>query len=90
MVMMSSNEDTLSLFPCGLLISLNCTDHFPVNPAVAPINATGHHLVTLCHTICAEEGAQILDQLMGSKYFTTSFIVFVAFLSSLYFSCSQI
>ena len=79
--MMSSNEDTLSLVPCGFLISLTCLDHFPVDPAFSPINAIGHQLVTLCCSICAEKRAQILDPLKMSKYFTTYFISFVAFLS---------
>ena len=47
--------------------SLNCLDHFAVDPAITPVNATGHQLVTLCRSVCAEERAQILDPLMGSK-----------------------
>ena len=70
------------------LISLNCLDHFPVDLAITPIRATGHQLVTLCCSVWVEEGAQILDPLMGSKYVTMCFIAFVVFLSSLYFSCS--
>ena len=66
MVLMNSNEDALGLVPCGFLISLNCLDHFPVRPAINPTNATGHQLVTLCRSISAEEGAQILDPLMVS------------------------
>ena len=54
------------MVPCGFLISLNCLDHFAVDPAIAPISATGHQLVTLCNSICAEEKAQFLDPLMGS------------------------
>ena len=68
MVRMISNEDALGLNPCGFLTSLNCLDHFLVDPA--PVRATGHQLVTLCCSICAEERAQILDPLMGSKYLT--------------------
>ena len=49
--------------PFGFLISLNCLDHFPVDPAIAPISATGHQLVTLCRSFCAEERSQILDPL---------------------------
>ena len=45
---------------------VNCLDHFPVDPAIASISATGHQLVTLCRSICAEERAKILDPLMGS------------------------
>ena len=65
--MLNSIEDTLGLTPCEFLISLNCWDHFPVDPAIAPVRATGHQLVTLCRSICAEARAQILDPLMGSK-----------------------
>ena len=89
MVMMSSNEDILNLVPCGFLISLNYVQHFPVDPAIAPVNATEHQLVRLCRSICAKKRSQILDLLMGSKYFRTYFIAFVAFLSLLLFSCSQ-
>ena len=45
---------------------LNCLDHFVVDPAITPVNVTGHQLVTLCRSVCAEERAQILDPLMGS------------------------
>ena len=62
MIMMSSNEDTLGLVPCGIFISLNCSEYFPVDPAIAPINATGHQLVTLSRLICAEKKEQIFDQ----------------------------
>ena len=46
---------------------LNCLDHFAVDPAITPVRATGHQLVTLCRSICAEERSQIFDPLMGSK-----------------------
>ena len=46
---------------------LNCLDHFAVDPAITPVRATGHQLVTLCRSIYAEERSQILDPLMGSK-----------------------
>ena len=49
---------------------LNCIDHFAVDPAITPVRATGHQLVTLCRSVCAEEGAQFLDPLMGSKCLT--------------------
>ena len=88
-LMTSSNEDTLSLVPCGFLISFNCLEHFLVDPAIVPIKATWHQLVTLCRSICVEERAKSLDQLMGSKYFTAYFIALVAFLSSFYLSCFQ-
>ena len=55
---------------------LNCLDHFVVDPAITPVNATGHQLVTLCRSVCAEERAQILDPLMGSKYFSMLFMSF--------------
>ena len=71
MVMVNPNEDTLGVVPCGFLISLNCLEHFPTDPAIAPISATSHQLVTLCRSICAEERAQFLDKLIGSKCLTT-------------------
>ena len=49
---------------------LNCLDHFAVDPAITPVNATGHQLVTLCRSVCAEERSQILEPLMGSKCFS--------------------
>ena len=67
MVMTSPNKDTFSLVPSGILISLKYSDHFPVDPATAPINASGHQLVTLCRSIFAEQRAQILDPLIGRK-----------------------
>ena len=83
MVMMFSNEDTISLVPCWFLISLIYLDHFPVDPTIAPIEATGYQLVTLCRSFCVEEGTQGLDPLTGSKYFAMYFIASVSFLSSL-------
>ena len=90
MVMMNSNEDILGLIPCRFLFSLNCLDHFPVDPAIAPVRANEHQLVTLCRSICAGQRAQIWDPLIASKCFTTYFITFVAFLSSLYFPVHRI
>ena len=72
------------------LISVNCLDHFPVDPALAPFRATGHQLVKLSRSICAEERERIMDALMGSKYLTTYLITFVAFFSSLYFPVHRI
>ena len=54
-------------------------DHFPVDPVIAPISATGHQLVTLCHSICAEKRAQTLDPLIGSRCLTTCFCNFPLF-----------
>ena len=51
---------------------LNCLDHFAVDPAITPVRATGHQLVTLCRSVCAEDRAQILIPLMGSKSFPSS------------------
>ena len=90
MVMMTSNEDFLGLVPFRFLISLNCLDHFPVDPALAPVRATKNQLVTLCRSVCVEERAQILDPLIARKRFTTYFITFVAFISSLYFPVHRI
>ena len=43
-------------------------DHFDDDPVATPIHATGHQLVTLCRSVCAEERAQILEPIMSSKY----------------------
>ena len=90
MIMMNSNEDTLGLVPCGFLIPLNCSDNFLVDPAIAPVRDTGHQLVTLRCSIFAEERAQILDTLKVSKFYNTYFIPFVSFVSSLYFSFTEL
>ena len=42
-------------------------DHFDNDPVTTPIHATGHWLVTLCRSVCAEERAQILEPIMSSK-----------------------
>ena len=68
----------------------NCLDNFPVDPALAPIIATGHQLVTLCRSICAEKRAQFLDPLVWSKCLTTSLIASVIFLSALYFLLTEL
>ena len=46
---------------------LNCLDIFAVDAAITQVRATGHQLVTLCRSVCAEERSQVLDPLMGSK-----------------------
>ena len=56
LVMMISKEVTLTSVLCPFLISLNYLEHFPVDPAIVPNNATGHPLVTLCRSIGADEG----------------------------------
>ena len=42
-------------------------DHFNNDPVATPIYATGHQLVTLYRSVCAEERAQILEPIMSSK-----------------------
>ena len=65
---------------------LKCSDHFAVDPAITPVRATGHQLVTLFRSVCAEERAQILDPLMGIKCLTMCF--FITFkLASLHCIC---
>ena len=41
--------------------------HFNNDPVATPIHATGHQLVTLCRSVCAEEWSQILEPIMSSK-----------------------
>ena len=55
---------------------LNCLDHFAVDPAITPLRAAGHQLMTLCRSVCVEERAQILDPLMGIKCLTMGIITF--------------
>ena len=43
------------------------SDHFDNDPVSTSIHATGHQLVTLCQSVCAEERAQILEPIMSSK-----------------------
>ena len=47
-------------FDCSVL------DHSSADPAITPINATGHQLVSLCRSVCAEERAQILEPIVTS------------------------
>ena len=53
---------------CSSFFVLVVSDHFSNDLAVTPINATGHQLVTLCRSICAEEAAEILDPLRSIKF----------------------
>ena len=69
---------------------LTWLDHFAVDPAITPVRATGHQLVTLCRSVCTEERAQILDPLMGSKYLTMCWYSFLGFFSSQYFLVNRI
>ena len=73
MVIVNSNEVWLRFGSLWVPHWLTCLDHFAVDPAITPVRATGHQLVTLCRSVCAEERAQILDPLMGSTYLTHSF-----------------
>ena len=43
-------------------------DPFNNDPVATPIHSTGHQLVTLCRSVCAEERAQVLEPLLSSKY----------------------
>ena len=53
---------------CSSFLVLVVLEHFSNDPVATPINATGHQLLTLCRSICAEERAQILEPLLSSKY----------------------
>ena len=61
-------------------------DHFTLDPAITPISATRHQLVTLQQSIYLEERAQTLESLMGSKDFLRSLHLFTSFPFSLYAS----
>ena len=45
---------------------LSVTDQFMTDPASTMIRATGHQLVSLCRSVCAEEKTQLLSPLMNS------------------------
>ena len=53
---------------CSSFLVLVVLDHFENDAVTTPIHATGHQLVTLCRSVCAEERAQILEPLMSRKY----------------------
>ena len=60
-------EEFDSGVPRRFLISIVFVlDHFSADPAITPINATGHQLVRLCRSVCAEERAQILEPVVTS------------------------
>ena len=60
-------EEFHSGVPRWFLISfVFVLDHFSADPAITPINATGHQLVSLGQTVCAAERAQIHDPIVTS------------------------
>ena len=48
------------IFRCSVL------DNFFGDPAITPINATGHQLLGLCRSVCAQKRAQILEPIVTS------------------------
>ena len=52
---------------CSSFLVFVILDHFENDAVVTPIHATGHQLVTLCRSVCAEERAQILEPIMSRK-----------------------
>ena len=67
MVCINLNEDIPSGVPRRFLNSvIFVLDHFTADPAFTPINVIGHRLVSLCHSVCAEDWAQILDPILTS------------------------
>ena len=80
MLMINSIEETLSLVPQLFLFLLNFVwDHFPIDTAIAPVNATGYQLVALCLSIGAEDRSHISDPLMKSKFLCDMFHSFLTF-----------
>ena len=59
-------EEFHSGVPRWFLISFVFLDHFSADPAITPINATGHQLVSLSRSVCDKERAQILDPIVTS------------------------
>ena len=67
-VCINSDGDVLEAFhDCSSFLVFVVSDHFINDPAVTPISATGHQLVTLCGSIWAGERAQYLKLLMTSR-----------------------
>ena len=65
MVGIIQTEEFHSGVPRWFLISIVFVlNHFSADPAITPISATGHQLVSLCRSVCAEERAQILDPIV--------------------------
>ena len=59
MVWTVSNEEKCCEVPWWINISvIFASDHYSADPAATPIKATGHHLVTLYQSSCAEERFQ--------------------------------
>ena len=60
-------EEFHSGVPRWFLISIVfILDHSSADPAITPINVTGHQLVSLCRSVCAEERAQFLEPIVTS------------------------
>ena len=57
----------MMLQDCSSFLVLVILDHFENDAVTTPIHATGHQLVTLCRSVCAEERAQILEPIMSRK-----------------------
>ena len=53
---------------CSKFLEFVVSNQFSNDPAVTPIIATGHQLVTLCRSICAKERAEILEALTSSRF----------------------
>ena len=66
MVRIIWSEGYYNGIPKRFLNLLFCFRPFSADPAITPINATGHQLASLCRSVCAEERAQILDPIVTS------------------------
>ena len=58
----------VSFLDCSSFLVVDVSDLSSNDPAVTPINATRHQLVTLCRSICAEKRAENLESSMSSKF----------------------
>ena len=79
----------MAFHDCSSFFVLVAIDHFKNDPAVTPINATGHQLVTLCRSICAEERARNLEELMSSRYCHRTVQLCFLVCVHRFFECSQ-
>ena len=57
----SDGDTSVAFHDCSSFLVVVVSDQFSKDPAVTSISATGHQLVTLCWSNCAEERAKNLQ-----------------------------
>ena len=56
----SDGDNSVAFHDCFSFLVVVTSDHFSIDPAVTPIIATRHQLVTFCRSNCAEGKIQSL------------------------------